>query len=386
MRPRGFTLVELLMTAAVASIAIAAAFGSFIAQHRTLQGQEASRHLQQSMRATSGFLERVVRRAGWGIEPFFALDFDRYPAQPCNGPAVCPRDSTTGPDSLVFYARNPFYVLTEAGTLSGNAWEFLGATETDLKIEAREGDTFAAGQILMVMCSDATASAFVTLQSGAVADADGELFLSLRPGVAGDPFLGQSLLESVECFEAGAGDGTAVFLLDRYHLFVRSYRDGASHPIPWLMLDTGTDTNGDAQVDENDWLPVVEGVEDLQISYLMNSSEEYAAPDSDGDWIFGNAEGVQEEPDRTAVAPRYAQAVFAPERYTGHPANVRAMRIGVTLRSRADADDVGTGSEAPARWGNRSESSLPEADKFRRLSFSLVVNTPNMASRAQFLF
>lgn len=374
---RGYTLVELVITVAVASIAIAAGFATFLTQHRSFQGQESRRLMQGAQRSTATFLERTVRRAGWGVEPFISFDFDRYDALPCSSGAPCPRDRIDGSDRIVFYSRNPYYQLPPAGPV-GNAWNFVDSGGTSLTVQARRGDVFPAGRILMVMCDDASSAAFVTVQNTVLAEADGEIGLPLVTAST-DPFHGQDHLDTVECFETGASNGTTVFQVERTHLFVHEY-DG----IPWLMLDTGTDTNLDDRVDEHDWLPVAEGVEDFQVAYLMNASDAATAPDSDGNWVYGDTEDISETPNVAATAPRYQHAFLAPERFTGHPANIRAVRMTLTIRSRGE--EVGVGTSPLQALENRSPGSLPPIDGYRRDTFGVIVNTPNMASRAQFLF
>src|SRR5262249_11969881 len=88
-----------------------------------------------------------------------------------------------------------------------------------------------------------------------------------------------------------------------------------------------------------------------QIAYeLRPSTTGIAAPDNGSDWIVGNTPGTLEEPDPTAVAPVQTTAEADPARFTLHPANIRAVRIQLTVRSlRQDVTQPAPGVVPPPR-------------------------------------
>lgn len=64
-RQEGFTLVELLVSLAIASIVMAAVYSSYASQQRTYIVQEQVAQMQQNLRAALYHLERDVRMAGY---------------------------------------------------------------------------------------------------------------------------------------------------------------------------------------------------------------------------------------------------------------------------------------------------------------------------------
>src|SRR5205814_6989044 len=121
---------------------------------------------------------------------------------------------------------------------------------------------------------------------------------------------------------------------NRYRYFVTTLNGE-----PWLMLDRGLDYNQNGTTPDNgdqaDYIPIAHGVEDMQISYLLrpNPAPPPTAPDNGADWIIGNTAGIAEEPDPTASAPTQDKLDSDVSRFTLHPANIRGVRIRLTVRS-----------------------------------------------------
>jgi len=85
-RNDGFTLIELMVSAAAMGIVIFYTLGSFTVQHQTYVVVDQVSESQQNSRAIAGMIERDLRNAGYLIP---------------ESAAVCGRDNTTGPDILV---------------------------------------------------------------------------------------------------------------------------------------------------------------------------------------------------------------------------------------------------------------------------------------------
>jgi prepilin-type N-terminal cleavage/methylation domain-containing protein len=85
-RNAGFTLVELLVSAAAMAIVISYTLGAFTVQHQTYMVVDQVSETQQSSRAIAGMIERDLRNAGYLVPPTAA---------------VCGFDDTNGPDVLV---------------------------------------------------------------------------------------------------------------------------------------------------------------------------------------------------------------------------------------------------------------------------------------------
>jgi type IV pilus assembly protein PilW len=72
---KGFTLIELMVAMAIASIALASIYGSFHAQVKANTTQEVVVDLQQNLRTAMYFLQRSVRMAGYGAGAGFVDNF-----------------------------------------------------------------------------------------------------------------------------------------------------------------------------------------------------------------------------------------------------------------------------------------------------------------------
>jgi hypothetical protein len=173
------------------------------------------------------------------------------------------------------------------------------------------------------------------------------------------------------------------------------------------MLDRGLDYNGNGTTaegvtatnptggDSADLIPIAHGVEDFQVAYLLRPSQTGGpgAPDNGGDWIIGDTAGVVEEPDPFATAPLQNTADTDASRFTMHPANIRGVRIRITVRSLlrdlsagpSFAGDPATPPSATA-LENRNVFTSVVLGGFRRYFQSVAVATPNLNSKDPFIF
>ena len=85
-RNAGFTLIELMVSAAAMAIVIFYTLGTFTVQHQTYTVVDQVSETQQNSRAIAGMIERDLRGAGYLVSPTAA---------------VCGFDDTDGPDILV---------------------------------------------------------------------------------------------------------------------------------------------------------------------------------------------------------------------------------------------------------------------------------------------
>ena len=203
---------------------------------------------------------------------------------------------------------------------------------------------------------------------------------------SGDPTLGP--YNDTGSLRACHGQpGAALFLVDRSRFFVQTLNG-----TPWLMLDTGRDLDGDGilpPADQDDLIPVAKNVLDLQVAYALDPCAGVASgPDSDGDWIIGNAKATREEPllNTNPAAPTYGTASTDPSRCTLNPANVRALRL--TLRLRSDRVDPNknngwTGDRIANAENRPGTLNVPG---YRLFTTQLDVTLRNMSSTASFIF
>ncbi|HZJ55578.1 MAG TPA: prepilin-type N-terminal cleavage/methylation domain-containing protein [Myxococcaceae bacterium] len=388
---RGFSLVEVLTASAVSLVAVAAASQALVGQYMALQSRDLSRTANGAAREATQFLDSTLRMTGFGVDPRWAIDFSyRCASQPC-------RDSATGPDELVVVSRDPRYrylvqgeggCTDVGGCFSGNAWPITAATTgpASLTVTLQPGTSLEAGRMVQALCAGGqfpvmlTLAAPVSLPSSSPA---GDVILNR---FSADPTLGP--YNDTGSLRACHGQpGAALFLVDRSRFFVQTLNG-----TPWLMLDTGRDLDGDGilpPADQDDLIPVSKNVLDLQIAYALDPCTGVATgPDSNGDWMIGNAKGVREEPllNTSPAAPVYGTASTDPSRCTLNPANVRALRVTLRLRSdRADhAKGDGWAGDRLVNAENRSDSLNVRGH--RLFTTQLDVTLRNMTSTASFIF
>jgi len=413
---RGFTLVEVLIGAAVSLVVIGIVSGTFLAQQRALQALDLAREAGNSARDAMLSIQDSLGRAGYGIDPRYAFDFRNYSCPTWTAAAPC-RDSIGAPDELVFVTRDPGYYWAGAPTstiqgcdpsvpCTGHAWQVLGFDANHVTVNARSGDTFLQGQLLEIACAKGTNPTMGRVATTAKAASAGALQLTLDGTVAGNPYRTNLGAGHDACFDgagvppgANASPGVSAFFVNLYRYHVASVNGE-----PWLMLDRGLDYNqngttaeklaGGGAPDVADEIPIARGVEDMQVSYLLRpSATGIAAPDSGGDWIVGDRPGTVEEPDPTATAPVQSASDTDPARFTLHPANVRAVRIQLTVRSfRQDVTQptpwAGDPATPPgsASVENRNDYTAVALGRYRRFFSSAVVSMPNLSSKNPFIF
>lgn len=374
--PRGFTLVELLVTLVVVSMLSAAVAAVVIHQTRAYDLSSRMRDVVAANRTSVSFIERRLRMAGFGVDPRFAFDFGR-------SGAVITRDSNTGPDELVFFSRAPGF--NRRATLMG---------ATSLTLDAPLTRPFSPGQVLLVICPTGSGSAYVTV-SGMTGASQVSLFS------ASGAFPRQSLPTCT--------DPAYVLKIDRYRFFVADVNEGGRIR-SYLMLDQGLEvvpgTRGafDATADRfpeprdaTPWdgarvltaaelqnlTPLAADVEDFQVAWLMNRPEGASAPatsvlppDANANWIFSDS--GSEQPNPAATAPAFTDAYLDANRFSGHPSNIRGVRLTLVMRS---TRPVGRRGVRPA-VENRPAGTVPDA--YYRSVITTQVAIRNLLSRSEF--
>jgi prepilin-type N-terminal cleavage/methylation domain-containing protein len=389
---RGFSLVELMVASAVSLVAVVAAANALVVQYTAIQSRDLKRTANSSSREAAQSLDSILRMTGFGIDPRWALDFAyRCAVRPC-------RDSATGPDELVVVSRDPRYRFLAqgeggcgdpAGCFSGDAWPITGVTTgpPSLTVTLQPGTTLEAGRVVLAMCAGGQSPVMLTLASAV------ELPSTALPGnvvlnqFSADPALGPyNALNGLQ--PCHGQPGAALFLVDRSRFFIQTLNG-----TPWLMLDTGRDLDGDGflpPADPDDLIPVAKNVVDLQVAYLFNPCAGYAAgPDSNQNWMTGDAKGVQEEPlvVTNPPAPTYDTPSNDPARCTTiNAANVRALRV--TLRLRSDRQDH---AEQPSWTGDvlanaENRTGSLNVPGYRLFTAEFNVTLRNLTSTTGFIF
>ena len=423
--PRGFTLLELMVGATMSLLVIGAVTAAFLSQNRAFVALDLNRIAADAARDAFLEMEPSVRRAGFGLDPRYAFDFAYYAC-----PAANCRDSITGPDNIVFYARNPNYTYTlngataPDGTVCANAQGCVTGNAYNVTI-TNAGGVYTAtpnlgtgafrpllqGQVLQFICPAAQAVTMATLASTPAQTGTPNLSLVPTPAAlpaSNDPTKANGFGAN-GCF---VQPGVIMVLVDRFHYLVQAYAG-----VPWLVLDTGTDLDGSGVVDVADYMPIAPGVEDVQFAYVMNINAPTvpsgAAPPSPtpgkgpdaptaggvnaGNWVMADyftgagatATGTQEQPDATlANMPQYSTSLVDPLRFNITAANIRGVRLTVNLRSlQTDQSQAASWTgDTEKRVENLNGGGLQTGGRLRRFSYSTTVACRDMESRSAFIF
>jgi type II secretory pathway pseudopilin PulG len=399
-RPRhsGFSLVELLIALAASVFVMLGAAVLLRSQYRAFQSSSSERAFQEAGRIALEALTTDLRLAGLGVDPGLVFDFGplangRSAAAPagssfatvpmaCGADVTC-RDSITGPDELVFLSRDPFFGKPLRAAVN--------AASTTLTVTGPLNVPLHQGQILQVACySGAMTWAYVQVRA-TVAAAPTALTVDIPiASGAGNTFPTQNALLADSCFSTVASidpltvpSATKVFKVDRFRYFIQSYSAagavvawGTAGSRPWLMLDHGTfDTtnSGKPQVD-----PVAPDVEDLQVAYVF--------PTDDVTPVVGAVEGAQLASaaggiDLASACPVSTDDPGGPNRLTHHPGNIRAVRVGVVVRSAEPDLQLSNAAILPANLNRPAQAAT---DGFLRLLLQTSVQVRNLDARAPY--
>lgn len=406
-RSSGFTLVELMITTAIVAVVVAGIFVAVQSQQQAYADGQRLRAAQASARNALLYLEQRVPLAGLGTSPALAFDLGRYTGPCPTGMGTCPRDAIDNADELVFMARNPRYWVSNDPAVEprGNAWHVVRVTNGAVTLKARTGDAFRRGQVLAAVCAGGAEYAYFTVGTTVpplTAD-NPALDVTLVASSAANPFLRQDLAQT-DCFDDGT---TRLFLVDRYRFHVRPETGTTGAAEPYLMLDTGTDTDGNDVVNADDELVIAAGIESFQVAYdLANGSTVGAtagtvisfADGYPGDATAGQLTRLQfpgpaPEPGQSAYVPTSWFAFRmgpppAPERDTNHQANIRFVRLALVARSPDPETRVaGTGTLLGLNQSSRPAWAGTVAnDGFQRVRFESRIALPNMTVRGMTFF
>jgi type IV pilus assembly protein PilW len=332
---------------------------TFISQAQQYQAHASRRGLQANARQAMAFLGRHLRIAGYGVDPDRAiLAYDSFNA-------LSDSQEPGYPDALVVHWRDALFRRRAAS---------VSSTNISLQPSDPLRQPLRRGQILLVMCErdpnvpDLTVDenpphVFVTVGQYVPAGAtEIPLDPTDKTSAPNSPLLGPGRL-----FHEQTDPGFAhpcfsrqpphVLLIHRAAFYVAMYDDDGNpstpERTPYLMMHQGLDmpsaTNalGDGVIDSNDAVPVANGIEQLQVAYILDTNNkdtdktpiilgvnELMTPEHYGEkweerdlanlphgWFFNvglDAVDPQEMPYK---------------RLMDHPANIRQVRLSIVSRS-----------------------------------------------------
>jgi type IV pilus assembly protein PilW len=397
-RPSGFSLVELLIALAASVFVMLGAAVLLRSQYQSFQTSTSERAFQETGRIALDALSTDLRQAGLGVDVGLVFDFGtqasaRSAARPAGttfatavpadcGAAVTCRDSTTGPDQLVFHSRDPAFgkPLRTAAT----------AASTSLTVSGPLREPLHQGQILQVVCYSGNMTwAYVRVGSTVDPSLDPNQTVDIPLASSATTFPNQNAVLADPCFSTVATAdastipaATKVFKVDRYRYFIRNYSAagavvawGTAGSRPWLMLDRGTTDSGTGKpvID-----PVAPDVEDLQVAYVfpLDTANPVVGATA-GVALAAGADGI----DLAAACPVSTDDAIGANRLNHHPANIRAVQVSVVVRS-AEPDLSRDGAATIPAALNRPDVAGPAG--YLRLLLQTSVPVRNLDSRAPY--
>jgi type IV pilus assembly protein PilW len=336
---RGFTLIELLVGGAVGSLVLLGISLTFISQAQQYQAHASRRAIQSNARQAMSFMSRSLRAAGYGVNPDRAiLAYDSF-------------DATTGtsqtgyPDALAVHSRDLLF--------RRDMNESVGASPNKLTVK-EPVPLLERGQILLVLCRDSTSQthanhAFVTVGQRVQNSVEIPLDTTDPASAPNSPMaMPGRLFHEQDKLATACYDKAQVVKINRAAFYVAAFDDpGYDRRTPYLMMHQGVDLNQDGTIDADDAVPIAEGIEQLQVAYILNSLQT-ATPRVIGVNQAGGPERYGETW-QTMIPTGMANALWymnwtppaTPQpndpREADSPVNIRQVRI--TLVSRSSAPD-----------------------------------------------
>jgi prepilin-type N-terminal cleavage/methylation domain-containing protein len=248
-RQRGFTLIELMISLVLFSVAVAGILSVAVSMVQGYREQRQAIAAESAVRVPMDFLADALRQASPGVSSGQIWD-----TTTCTASAITVTNSSSAPDKIdVIYA--------SGGTLTSTRSAY---TEASTSIDVTDASQLAAGD--QVVISNLTTGHLVTITS-----------------VSGD-----TINFATPC------SGTAAFSYDIGSLVVRArhatFFIGTLDGVPTLMFDPDSDWPGGTATAE----PLAEGVEDLQVAEGIDANADLLISESglagdDDEWVYNKA-------------------------------------------------------------------------------------------------
>jgi type IV pilus assembly protein PilW len=367
-RAHGFTLLEMMVSSVIMVLVLGGIAATFIATQRSYQHESQVKMATENARQANAYLDRLVKMAGYGLDPRFAFDFGTFGGTLVKDNAVVPMPAGVPPvvtDDLAFRYRNPGYL--RRGSLNGNTLTLSGAPNT-------LGVPIKTGQPVLIACRGGNNYLVARAAANTVA---GSTTLGLIDH--GPPFDGSNGLPLLAGAPGCATDqNNPAFVMLIHEVRVRVISRGTpGTPLRSFLVVFNSHAD---PANNTDFDPIAADVESFQVAYVMNRDPAAVSPaySPGGNWILGDAEN--QLPDRTALAPLMESPYTDPNRYTAHPANIRQVRVSVVARSQRTPVRAPTD---PFAVENFTPASLLFDGYYRSTTLSSV-RLPNMLSRSFF--
>lgn len=370
-QPRGLTLIELTTSMVVSAIVLAGVAATFIGVQNVYQREGQLKSAVEGGRVSTAYLENLVRLAGYGIDPRFAIDVDPSGIPGSSKSNFQPPGGAFVTDDFAFRYRDPAYA--RRGSFDGTTVTLDGSL-TGLP---NFGVTLNPGRLLMIACPGGAEWAVIRV-TGAAA--------TVGTATSSGAPTGFPAPVAASCMTETGVKAPFVMLIREVRLRVIPL---GPLPIqrPFLVAFNSIDNGGAGGLDFD---PIAADVESFQVSYMMNRGPppNIAADGAGGNWVMGdeNSDTVKVpvvQVRRPLYDDAYAELISGTPmgvRYTADPANVRALQFDISIRSSRDQGRKGFKAK---RMGD--DVLTPTAtDGFFHLDVSTTVSVPNLTSRNPF--
>ena len=349
---RGFTLIELMISLSIFAVVSAAAFSVLIASQKTATMTDQTVQIQRNVRLAMDLIARDLRMAAYG--------------NPAAGTAGCAQQLTAtdsavgadvGPDSIQMVT-----VDQQVGTLAAVASVPAGTTTMDITVNNLLAGVLAANDVITL---EGTVLASTSLPAGNI--------------------LALSSVQSTGSSTFPIGTGVFRLACVTYQVTGADGRVGGAGAVftPYTLLRNTTGVAGSA-------VPIVDGIEDLQLAYGIDADSNGTIDDQAGgtanavDCLDFTPNGTACTQGTTLLAAGTATAL--PASVNATPTSVRQVRITVVGRAvppqavnvagNTWRDDTFTSSSAV----QAEDHAIPNALGIRRRSLTRVVTLRNVGT------
>lgn len=341
-RESAFSLVELMMAAAILGIAMIYLTATFTTTHKTSVTVEQVSEAQQNLRVVSELMERDLRLAGY-LVPRHA--------------AVCGVDTTTAPDTLIVSNTDVLRLVNELETLNPEAMSGeLGARVNGVGVGTTIG---GSNQTLLLQQS------WLDVQADGADFAVGGGIIVVNRGDAN----GRSACGVITAFSPGSPGfpNGATLTVD----FLSGSIGPMSPPIDvvavpahaYQITPANAGTGAPAQLRRNGVL-IANDVEDLQLGLYFDTDDDRII--DPGEFRGDNGEMVGD-----GVAVPYDAA-------TSDVRTLRQVQINLVTATKDDDPNQNAREMTQQLTGNRTAASLPATDRKRRRVYTAMVRLRNV--------
>ncbi|MBS1153638.1 MAG: hypothetical protein H6Q89_5336, partial [Myxococcaceae bacterium] len=264
---------------------------AFTATQAIYQREAQLKSAVESGRVASGYIERLTKFIGYGIDPRFAIDISTGNL-PANAPS--PKSNFIGAastsnaamigfvtDDFAFRYRDPSYL--RRGTFSGAA----------VTIDATAGGLpnfnipIQQGRLIQIVCAGAQEWAVVRTTAAIVPAATSVAVASANDVTNPTSFPIPKTTVQAPCFlEVGI---RAPYIMLVREVRLRVIPLGIAGNIRPFLVAYHNLIEANVGTSATDFDPIAVDVESFQVSYMMNRGTGVALDGATGDWILGNA-------------------------------------------------------------------------------------------------